>query len=207
MVVGGVLGAVPLTGVASPTGRRDPARHGPRPVLGSLNERRDDEFAASSGRVEWPGNAVRRLLGEYVGDGPWMPVREGREAYRSLIAGIPVAHESAKPITARVRQGIARESGIPSRFCLTTGLPGTIRSAGKQSAPGGIFAAGAVWRPNPSASFAGYAGTGNEFDAPIGSVEGPTGPRIPALASRSTTKCCLISRRFMHHGCRLWRSA
>jgi hypothetical protein len=59
----------------------------------------------------------------------------------------------------------------------------------------------------PDDGLAGYAVTSNEFNAPIDSVEGPTGARIPTLTSRSTTKYCFISRLLMHHGCRLWRSA
>jgi hypothetical protein len=46
--------------------------------------------------------------------------------------------QSAKPITAQMRQGIARESRTPSWFCLTAALPGTTGSAGKQSAPAEI---------------------------------------------------------------------
>lgn len=86
--------------------------------------------------------------------------------------------QSAKPVTAQVRQGIAREYRTPSWFCLTTALPGTIRSAGKQSAPREISSQALSGVPNKSASYAGYAVTGNEFNAPINSVEGDQGTAL-----------------------------
>jgi len=97
--------------------------------------------------------------------------------------------QSAEPITAQVRQGIARESLTPSWFCLTTALPGTIPSGGKQSAPGEISPQALSGSPNPSASYAGYAVTSNEFDSPINSVEGDfpisTAP-VPAVNSQTS---------------------
>lgn len=98
--------------------------------------------------------------------------------------------QSAKPITMRMRQDIARESRTPSWFCLTAALPGTIRSAGKQSAPGEISPQALSGSPNPSASYAGYAVTSNEFNgSPINSIEGDfpvsTAP-VPAVNSQTS---------------------